>query len=123
MKSFPFVAALLLVTFVPAETHAEWRIGASSVDVTPGFPVRLSGFGFRRAESEGVTQKIWAKALAIEAITYDMVPMDMWDLVRQRLPATPMYLLTTRHDPSIMVNMRCLSACRERARAKVLHEL
>ena len=66
MKPFPFVAALLLVAFVPAETHAEFRIGAAAVEVTPGFPVRLSGFGFRRVESEGVTQKIWAKALAID---------------------------------------------------------
>ncbi len=66
MRPFPFVVALLLAAFVPAETHAEWSIGASSVDVTPEFPVRLSGFGFRRAESEGVTQKIWAKALAVD---------------------------------------------------------
>ncbi|MBS33757.1 MAG: hypothetical protein CMO68_05050 [Verrucomicrobiales bacterium] len=66
MKPLPFVAALLLVAFVPTETHAGWRIGAAAIDVTPGFPVRLSGFGFRRAESEGVTHKIWAKALAID---------------------------------------------------------
>ncbi len=95
MKPFPFVAALLLVTFVPAETHAEWRIGASSVDVTPGFPVRLSGFGFRRAESEGVTQKIWAKALAIDdgqngpavLVTVDNlgVPWPMVQIVAKRL--------------------------------------
>jgi neutral/alkaline ceramidase-like enzyme len=38
-------------------------IGIARVDVTPDYPVRLSGFGFRRAESEGVTHKIWAKAL------------------------------------------------------------
>ena len=35
------------------------------MDITPLHPVRLSGFGFRRTESEGVTQAIWAKALAI----------------------------------------------------------
>ena len=35
MKSFPFVVALLLVTFAPAETHAELRAGAAKVDVTP----------------------------------------------------------------------------------------
>src|SRR5687767_3020788 len=40
------------------------RVGVAQVDITPDYPVRLSGFGFRRAESEGVTQKIWAKALA-----------------------------------------------------------
>lgn len=38
-------------------------VGAARIDITPDYPVRLSGFGFRRAESEGVTQRIWAKAL------------------------------------------------------------
>ena len=42
-----------------------YQAGASKVDVTPDYPIRLNGFGFRRAESEGVTQRIWAKALAI----------------------------------------------------------
>ncbi|MBI3462128.1 MAG: neutral/alkaline non-lysosomal ceramidase N-terminal domain-containing protein, partial [Planctomycetes bacterium] len=40
-------------------------VGVAAMDITPSYPVRLSGFGFRREESEGVTQRIWAKALAI----------------------------------------------------------
>lgn len=40
------------------------QVGVAEVDITPDYPVRLSGFGFRREESEGVNQKIWAKALA-----------------------------------------------------------
>ena len=40
-------------------------VGVAKVDITPDYPIRLSGFGFRRAESEGVTHRIWAKALAI----------------------------------------------------------
>src|SRR5205823_667853 len=43
-----------------------YAAGVAKVDVTPSYPVRLSGFGFRRTESEGVTQRIWAKALAID---------------------------------------------------------
>jgi putative membrane-bound dehydrogenase-like protein len=43
-----------------------YKVGAAKVDITPAYPIRLSGFGFRRTESEGVTQKIWAKALAID---------------------------------------------------------
>lgn len=39
-------------------------VGVAKVDITPDYAVRLSGFGFRRAESEGVTQPIFAKALA-----------------------------------------------------------
>src|SRR6516225_1730492 len=42
-------------------------VGVARVDITPDYPVRLSGFGFRRTESEGVRQRIWAKALAIGA--------------------------------------------------------
>ncbi|NLX54508.1 MAG: hypothetical protein GXY58_05300 [Planctomycetaceae bacterium] len=48
-----------------ASAAEEYRIGVSKVDITPDYPIRLNGFGFRRAESEGVTQQIWAKALAI----------------------------------------------------------
>jgi putative membrane-bound dehydrogenase-like protein len=42
-----------------------YQVGVAKVDITPGYPVRLSGFGFRRVESEGVTQRIWAKAIAL----------------------------------------------------------
>jgi hypothetical protein len=41
-------------------------IGLSAVDITPDYPVRLNGFGVRWAESEGVTQRIWAKAFAFQ---------------------------------------------------------
>jgi putative membrane-bound dehydrogenase-like protein len=40
-------------------------VGVARIDITPSYPVRLNGFGFRRAESEGVRQQIWAKSLAI----------------------------------------------------------
>jgi putative membrane-bound dehydrogenase-like protein len=50
----------------PAATPDTYAVGVARVDITPTYPVRLSGFGFRRAESEGVTQRIWAKALAID---------------------------------------------------------
>jgi putative membrane-bound dehydrogenase-like protein len=73
-----------------AETY---DVGVAQVDITPKYPVRLSGFGFRRAESEGVTQRIWAKALAIDdaapvvLITVDNlgVPADMVREVAGRL--------------------------------------
>lgn len=44
---------------------SEAMVGVAAIDATPDYPVRLSGFGGRRAESEGVTHKIWVKALAI----------------------------------------------------------
>jgi putative membrane-bound dehydrogenase-like protein len=40
-------------------------IGAAKIDITPDHPIRLTGYGGRKTESEGVEQKIWAKALAV----------------------------------------------------------
>jgi putative membrane-bound dehydrogenase-like protein len=50
-----------------AQEANTYTAGVAKVDITPDYPVRLSGFGFRRAESEGVTRRIWAKALAVDA--------------------------------------------------------
>jgi hypothetical protein len=62
------VATWLMV--LPFATEAAgsdglYQVGAAAVDITPEYPIRLHGFGSRRAESEGITQRIWAKTLAI----------------------------------------------------------
>ena len=40
-------------------------VGVAAIDITPDYPIRLSGYGSRRTESDGIIQRIWAKALAI----------------------------------------------------------
>jgi len=40
-------------------------IGVARVDITPDYPVRLTGYASRTTESDGVAQRLWAKALAI----------------------------------------------------------
>ena len=40
-------------------------VGAARVDITPDYPVRLSGYGSRKTWNEGVEQKLWARALVI----------------------------------------------------------
>ncbi len=40
-------------------------IGVAKVDVTPNEPIRLTGYASRKTPSQGVVQKLWAKALAI----------------------------------------------------------
>ncbi len=40
-------------------------VGVAQVDITPDYPIRLSGYGSRRTESEGIIQRLSAKALAI----------------------------------------------------------
>ncbi|HSG71635.1 MAG TPA: hypothetical protein VLA12_14535, partial [Planctomycetaceae bacterium] len=60
--------SVCLALFSIGELNAEpirWTVGVATVDITPDYPVRLNGFGFRREESEGVRQRIHAKALAI----------------------------------------------------------
>jgi putative membrane-bound dehydrogenase-like protein len=44
---------------------ATYLVGLAARDITPDYPIRLSGFGFRRTESEGVTARIYARALAV----------------------------------------------------------
>lgn len=39
-------------------------VGVARIDITPQWPIRLAGYGARTGESEGVLQKLYAKALA-----------------------------------------------------------
>jgi putative membrane-bound dehydrogenase-like protein len=66
-----FAALVACFTLLPFAFAAEppagtYAVGVAQIDITPAYPVRLSGFGGRRTESEGVTQRIWAKALVID---------------------------------------------------------
>jgi hypothetical protein len=42
-------------------------VGVAQIDITPTTPIRLAGYGSRKAESEGVAGRLRAKALAIGA--------------------------------------------------------
>src|SRR5436309_2076236 len=76
MQRPPRVVRLLVLLALPgpcfvgpaasAQEAETYSAGVARIDITPDYPVRLAGFGFRRAESEGVTQRIYAKALAID---------------------------------------------------------
>lgn len=46
-------------------SETNYQVGAAKIDITPDFPVRLSGYGGRREEADTVEQRIWAKALAV----------------------------------------------------------
>jgi putative membrane-bound dehydrogenase-like protein len=94
------VAVVSLILAAPPRCNADegrayYSVGVAKQDITPSYPIRLNGFGFRRTESEGVTQPIWAKALAIGAddvepvvlITLDSlgIRQSMVDEVARRL--------------------------------------
>ncbi len=42
-----------------------YQVGVAKIDVTPDYPIRLNGYLARKSESDGVIQRIFAKALAI----------------------------------------------------------
>ena len=63
LTAFATVLIAALSTTLPA-AEADYQVGVAQIDITPAYPIRLSGFGSRRDESEGVTQSIWAKVLA-----------------------------------------------------------
>jgi hypothetical protein len=70
LPAIRFYALLLVLGLTCVATGAEsppddYQVGVAKVDITPDYPIRLNGFGSRRDESEGITQRIWAKALAI----------------------------------------------------------
>ena len=39
-------------------------VGVSKIDITPDYPIRLTGYASRQKESEGVVQRLYARALA-----------------------------------------------------------
>jgi putative membrane-bound dehydrogenase-like protein len=91
-KALPLLTLLLLPTLTPA---ADLQIGAARTDVTPTTPIRLSGYAARKTESDGVAQKLYARALAVGAtradaavlVTVDTMalPGDLVETVAARL--------------------------------------
>ncbi len=47
------------------ERNSTYSVGAAKIDITPDYPIRLSGYGSRTNVNNGVAQRIAAKALAI----------------------------------------------------------
>lgn len=72
MPARPLALTAVLLTLSAGPTRAAdveptvYAVGVAAVDITPDGPIRLNGFGFRRAECEGVADRIWAKALAVQ---------------------------------------------------------
>ena len=65
---------VILVSLLALRLNAqeEWTsVGAAKIDITPSYPIRLTGYGNRTKESEGIEEPIWAKAIAIGAESGD----------------------------------------------------
>jgi putative membrane-bound dehydrogenase-like protein len=89
--------ALLICVVSGGVDAAELQVGVGKVDVTPTTPIRLSGYAARKTESEGVEQRIFARAMAIGTnkadasvlITLDSmaIPHELTEEVAARLKA------------------------------------
>ncbi|MCI0704406.1 MAG: neutral/alkaline non-lysosomal ceramidase N-terminal domain-containing protein, partial [Planctomycetia bacterium] len=92
--------SLLVITLLSSPTFADepplpYTVGVAKTNITPDHAIRLNGFGFRRTESEGVYQKIHARAIAIEdgskspvvLLTVDVlgIPANIFDELAKRL--------------------------------------
>ena len=61
MSRMKFLLVLILILGgLPHAGHAAEspKVGVARIDITPDYPVRLHGFGFRREESAGVRQRL-----------------------------------------------------------------
>jgi neutral ceramidase len=58
--------AVAVAAPLPAVAAPQWKAGLGRVDITPQRPIWMSGYASRNHPSEGVLQKLWAKALALE---------------------------------------------------------
>lgn len=88
---------LLLAALLPAHDPRDDAplvpVGVAKLDITPTTPIRLTGYGSRAAESEGVDQRLWARAiaigddLAVVLVTLDVcgVPAALVDEAARRL--------------------------------------
>ncbi len=59
-----------------ADTDAPTLVGVAVVDITPDYPIRLNGYGGRKTESEGVSSRLKARALAIGESPVVLVSVD-----------------------------------------------
>ena len=98
MKSLLRPILLLLFLYplsAPAAKTTFYAVGAAQVDITPDYPIRLSGYGARLKESEGIDQHLFAQALAIGSdkrslavlVTVDNVAVPACVAGRGRRPA------------------------------------
>jgi len=73
MKFFKIALPLSVLLFIAAAPSEPGPIpvGVATIDTTPTEPMRLSGYGSRTTPSEGIEQKLHAKALAIGTGTND----------------------------------------------------
>lgn len=59
-------AAALVLALAAAAGAQQWKAGVAKTDITPTEPIWMAGYGARNHPSEGVRQKLWVKAVALD---------------------------------------------------------
>ena len=59
-------ASVRIFAATPDKPALRWKAGAAAVDITPEGSVWMAGYAARKKPSEGVSQKLYAKALALD---------------------------------------------------------
>ncbi len=88
VRSWHFVLSLMALLLAPGPLSADWKAGVATVDITPEESIWMAGYAARTKPSEGVLQRLYAKALALEdetgkrsiLVTADLLGFtrDMW---------------------------------------------
>ncbi|MCX6981173.1 MAG: hypothetical protein NTV08_10540 [Verrucomicrobia bacterium] len=60
--AFVGILAIIFTTLPLDAAEPRWLAGAAKVDITPDYPVRLSGYGSRRTESDARAIRIQIRA-------------------------------------------------------------
>lgn len=76
-----FALAILGVVSCQSTNAAEWKAGASRVNITPEKLMWMSGYGSRTSPAEGKVLDLWAKALVLEDPSGERVILITLDLV------------------------------------------
>lgn len=89
--ALPMLFGFASILLMPIQTLAQssnsglLSVGVAKIDITPDRPIRLSGYGSRTEPSEGIAQRLNAKALAIGddsslsvLVTVDAIGVPAW---------------------------------------------
>jgi neutral ceramidase len=118
---------LILLLWAGTVSGATLKAGLGRVDITPKGPIWMSGYAARTHASDGVLNRLWAKALAIESspgariviVSTDLVgiPRDLSDEVAAKLKKQyglnrSQFLINASHThtgPIVWPNLRNLA--------------
>src|SRR6267142_1398043 len=103
------LCCLCLSCAAAVETVPLRQIGVAKIDITPNYPIRLSGYAVRKKESDGVAQHLWAKALAIGSDKEG--PAILITVDNTGVPASIRNAVVERLQKSKLINSDLLALC------------